>query len=356
MKELKILLLHLIIASSILSCRTEESELIETPTEDTIKTNSLIANLMKRTTSNDGSVDNIIDYANCFTVKLPISVTANGVQLTIYTANDYDDIEFIFDEFDDDNDTIIISYPITIILEDYSEVSISNSTELLSYSSNCHGENVLDDDIECLDFIYPISASVFNINNELIDTIYLNNDNELYHFIDQIDLNDIVTLNFPISVVLYDDSQLTLNSLIELETTIINFTNTCDEDDDYDYNDDDCDNCTPVELESFLTSCSNWTVDKLERSGNDYDDLYDNYFFNFYNDGSIVVDYPGGTDYGTWITSGTGNNIEVVINIPDLPYCNNNWILHEIEERTGETKIDLRVGGDDRLRYESTCN
>jgi len=356
MKVLKILTLCLLVATSISSCRTEESELIETPTDDTIQPNSSIANLMKRTTSNDGSVDNIIDYANCFTVQLPISVTANGVQLTIYTANDYDAVEYVFDEFDDDNDTIIISYPITIILEDYSEVIISDSTELLSYSSNCLGENVMDDDIECLDFVYPISASVFNINNELIDTVYLYEDNELYHFIDQIDANDIVTLNFPITVVLFDSSQIVLNSLTELETAINDSSNSCDEDDDYDFNDDDCDNCTPVELESFLTDCSNWIVDKLERNGNDYDDLYDDYFFNFYTDGSIVVDYPGGTDYGTWITSGTGNNIEVVIDIPELPYCNNNWILHEMQQQTGETKIDLRVGGGDRLRYESTCN
>jgi hypothetical protein len=141
-----------------------------------------------------------------------------------------------------------------------------------------------------------------------------------------------------------------------LELAINNFSDSCDEDDDYDFNDDDCTNCTPTELESILTTCSNWTVDKLERNGNDYDDYYNGYVFNFFTDGSVAVDYSGGTDYGTWAASGTGNNIQVVIDIPDLPYCNNNWNLHEIEQYSGETKVDFRVGGDDRLRYESTCN
>lgn len=348
--------LILIVAISMLGCRTEETEFIETPTEETIQPNSTIADLIKRTTTNDGSIDNIIDYANCFTVKLPISVNVNGVQLDINTTNDYNAIEYHIDAFDDDDDIIIISYPITIIFEDYTEIAVPNNTELMSYASNCLGENVHDDDIECLDLQYPISASVFNVNNELIDTVYLNSDSELYLFIDHIDVSDIVSLNFPITIILFDNSQLVLNSLSELEAAINNFSNSCDEDDDYDFNDDDCDNCTPTELESILTNCPNWIVDKLERYGNDYDNYYDGYVFNFFTDGTVVVDYSGETDYGTWSSSGTGNAIQVSIDIPDLPYCNNTWNLHGIEQYSGETKVDFRVGDDDRLRYESNCN
>ena len=47
MKVFKILTLCLLVASSILSCRTEESELIETPTDDTIQPNSSIAQHVK---------------------------------------------------------------------------------------------------------------------------------------------------------------------------------------------------------------------------------------------------------------------------------------------------------------------
>ena len=241
-------------------------------------------------------------------------------------------------------------------MPDFSEVIVNNYAELNQNAANCNGENEVDDDIECLDFEYPIGMSIFNTNNELIETISIQNDNALYNFIENIDSNDIVVVSFPITVIVFDGTQITINDLNELETTINNFSDSCDEDDDYDYNDDDCNNCTPNQLEDILINCTNWIVDKLERNGTDYDDVYNGYTFNFFSDGSLTSVYNSNNYYGTWSTNGTGNDITVVIDIPDLPLCNNNWRLHEIESVTGETKVDLRVGDDDRLRYESSCN
>ena len=355
----KFKLMSLMLVSVIIlftACRKEEFEYIAPPTEENLQQNTAAANLLQRTSLKDGSKDNIIDRSNCFTIQLPVTVIANGMTIEVVNENDYNSIEAIFDAYDDDTDTLDIQFPITIILADYTEVVIYDALELLSYSSQCHGENENDDDIECIDFVYPITASFFNTNNEVIDIISINSDQELYDFIQAIDVNDIITINFPITVTLYDGNTIIINSLSELVTTINNFINDCDEDDDYDYNDDDCNNCTPNLLTDILTNCSDWIVDKLERDDEDYDDLYDGYTFNFLTDGTIVVNYLSNTYYGTWIASGTANNITVVIDIPSLPYCNNNWYLHEIQQVPGESKVDLRVGDDDRLRYESTCN
>ena len=335
------------------SCRTEEVESIQTPTEDTLNGN--VASLMQRTSLNDGSNDNIIDNANCFNIQFPVTVIVNGIEVVVNSDDDLEDIEDIFDEFDDDDDDLEINFPITIILADFTDIIIDDQNELESYSDDCNGENEVDDDIECIDFQYPITANVFNSSNEIIDTITITNDNELHDFIEDIDENDIITLNFPISVILSDGSSMTINSLSELESTIQNAEDDCDEDDDNDFNDDDCDNCTPNALEDLLTGCSNWIVDKLERNDVDLEDNYTGYVFNFSSDGSVVAEYDTNQYPGTWSTSGSGNNITVVIDIPSLPDCNNNWILHEIEESLGETNVDLRLG-DDRLRYESTCN
>ena len=51
------------------SCRTEETEIIEPPIEDNLTTNLVVASLMQKTSTNDGSKDNIIDKANCFNIK-----------------------------------------------------------------------------------------------------------------------------------------------------------------------------------------------------------------------------------------------------------------------------------------------
>ncbi len=49
------------------------------------------------------------------------------------------------------------------------------------------------------------------------------------------------------------------------------------------------------------------------------------------------------TVFGTWTTSGSGNNIEVIIDIPALPLCNNNWVLREVKNCTNETEIEYVI-------------
>ncbi|MFL1011218.1 hypothetical protein [Flavisericum labens] len=355
MNKIIILFLNLLIWTSFTSCRTEESEIIETPEEEALTSNSIVANLMQKTSTKDGSNDNIIDFANCFSIKLPVTVTANGQEISINSEEDYKIIEYIFDENDDDIDSISIAFPITIILYNFTEVSINSYSELVSYASNCNGENEADDDIECLDFKYPITAFLYNSNNEIIDAVTIDSDNSLYNFIKNLDSFDLVTIDFPLTINLLDGTEITVNNLIELENTINEYEDFCDEDDDFDYNDDDCNNCNQNDLIDYLVNCPDWQVDKLERYGNDYDDYYKGYTFNFSTEGTISVYYAGVTDYGTWSLSGTGQDMIITINIPNLPYCNNDWIVHEISQYS-ESKIDLRVGSDDRIRYENNCN
>lgn len=347
-------LLFILLAFS--SCRKEETEFIQEPEEEVLVANSNIATLIERTSSNDGSVDNIVDRANCFDIAFPYEVNVNGTPLTVNSQEDYAFIECVFDESDSDTDTLNINFPITIVLADFSEIIINNIAEFNTYSNGCNGENVADDDIECIDFQYPIEASTFNPNNELLETVILENDNDLFDFVQDINDDTIVTIDFPVTVILADNSEVIINNFTELETTIANAINTCDEDDDYDYNDDDCNDCTTAQVETLLTSCSNWQVDKLERNAMDYDDAYEGYDFNFFTDGTMSVFWNTTTVYGTWTTSGSGNNLEVLIDVPALPLCNNNWILHEIDNCSDDTKVDFRVGDDDRLRYENDCN
>ena len=339
----------------IASCRSEETEFIQAPEDEVLVANSSVASLMQKTSTNDGSKDNIVYNANCFNIKLPITVNANGNTIIINSEDDYKIIEYLFDEEDFDIDTISISFPITIILSDFTNVTINNYTELYNYSSTCNGENEIDDDIECLDFYYPITASLYNSNNEIIDSITITSDAQLYGFIKNLSNSDFVAITFPIKVTLYDGTELTINNLVELKNLIETYDNNCDEDDDYDYNDDDCNDCNQDQLLDVLTNCSGWEVDKLKRYGNDYDNYYDDYTFNFYPNGTLSVYWDGITAYGTWVASGEGNNMVVTVNIPGLDYCNNDWVLHEISKYT-ETKIDLRVGDNDRLRYTKSCN
>ncbi|MBR9757630.1 MAG: hypothetical protein GYB39_06075 [Algicola sp.] len=350
------LLLWLFSLSIILTaCRKEEMELIETPNDDTLNPSSSVASVMKKVAMKDGSSDNIIDRANCLTVELPVTVIANGITLTINTTSDYNAIEAIFDDSFIDVDTLDIIFPINIILNDHTTVTVNNTTELSAYAASCNGENEFDDDIECIDFQYPLNIAVFNINNELIYTDSLTNDYDMHTFLASLSTDIIAQFEFPVALVLANNTVITANTFSEIETNILNHIDDCDEDDDYDYNDDDCPDCTPIYVTDILTGCSDWVVEKLERNGNDYDDLYTGYTFNFYTNNTISAYYSGNTVYGTWTADENNGVTTLTIDIPSLPYCNNNWTLHEVSAPPGETKVDLRVG-DDRIRYENFCN
>ncbi|MCL6266577.1 hypothetical protein [Flagellimonas myxillae] len=131
-----------------------------------------------------------------------------------------------------------------------------------------------------------------------------------------------------------------------------------DSDDDNsseDDGDDDCDSCTVDQLTEVLTACEDWFVDKLERNDTDLEGNFTGYDFNFTADGTVTVTSGMDSFSGTWEASGSGNNIQVVLSISDLSDIPDTWTLHEIELENGESKVDLRINGEDRLRFKNGC-
>ncbi len=190
----------------------------------------------------------------------------------------------------------------------------------------------------------------------MIDTITFTTDEELFYFLDDLDEADIVNINFPITVILSDGTEVSIPNLDALEEIIDDVKDDCDEDDDYDYNDDDCDNCSTDQLADFLTGCDGWYVKELERNDVDLDQQYTGYTFAFLADGTITVSTSTESFSGSWESSGTGNAIIVTLNIPDLPDFNDDWMLHELDQEGNELEVDLRMANDDRLKFRSSCN
>lgn len=337
------------------SCRSEENELIESPQDETLEANSRVANLLQRTAQNDGSEDNIIDNASCFDIDLPVTVNVNGLEIIVDSEDDLELIEDIFDEFDDDEDELEIFFPITIVLADFTEVTIEDIDQLEDFAEACGDENEYDDDLECADIQYPISASIFDTNNELIGTLEINDDEELYLFIDDLEDTQIVTIGFPIIVVLSDGTEVEAANLDQLEEILDDAEDDCDEDDDNDYNDDDCEYCTVGLLLDALVSCDDWYVDELERNDTDLQDEYDGFFFSFTEDGTIIVTDGVDEFEGSWSAEGDGEELFMIIDIPQLPDFNAVWLVNEIEFEDDSPEIDLEIGDDDELEFKSDC-
>ena len=329
------------------SCQDEVMEITEPNEEQTFEANSEVAELMSKVATFDGSKDNIIDGANELSLKLPVTVIANGEQIVVASEEDYNKIEANFDAFEDDDDSLEIVYPVTVTLRDHSDVDVNSRTELDALRDNSTDEE--DDDIECIDFKYPISFSVYDSNFQVIDVITVENDTQLYRFIHNLEPGILVSLNFPVTMIYADGSTIEVNSYLQLGRVILEARHSCDEDDDNDYNDDDF---TVERLNSLLVSCP-WLVHDIRRSDNDLRDDYFEYIIVFNEDGTVKVRARNGNVFvGIWETSITDHGAKINLEFDNLFDFTLNWFVYEIEEG----KIKLHTEGGNRIVLRKNCD
>lgn len=333
------------------SCQEEDSLVLDETQEENL-TFPMI-DLLTNLASNDGSVDNIIDGASCIEIVLPVIVIVNGLEITIDSHNDLQIIEAIFDNEIDDEDSLEIIFPITITLSDFTSIVINSEEELLFHSSECNEDNLSDEDIECLDFIYPITFSLFDTDAVAIDSVEINTDQELHDFLSQISENILVSLNYPVQVVLWDGSILSVSSQNELEIALEVAQDACDEDDDNDYNDDDNINQSLEELILQLTDCP-WEIETLVIDTTNFTDELANFYVDFNENFTISLFSDATIQYGVWSIVPEGDSFRISIDMEEVPNLSNNWLLHTIEE--GDNLIlDLR-NTIDILRLEDNCD
>lgn len=282
------------------SCQDEIVEVTLPNNQDTISANSNLSNLLSNVSSLNGSLDDIIDNASCFTIVLPVTIEINGSVFVVNSEDDYEIITAIFEEFTDDDDLLDIQFPITIILNDYTTIEIANQSDLEELVDQCLNDDELDDDIECIDFQYPIVFSVYNSNFQVTETVTILNDEELYNFIEDLDGGILASLNFPVTLILSDGSTIEVNNNVELEAAIEAADDTCDEDDTNE--EDDCDIET---INANIVECI-WSVESY--TGNDDLSVFT---FEFNSNGSVLISENGNYVDGNWETSETNEGLMV---------------------------------------------
>lgn len=314
-----------------ISCQKEISTIIQPNQDEVLNLNSAITLLVKNTVTFDGSKDNIIDNASCISIELPVTVVVNGTEIVINTEDDFEAIEAIFDAFSDDNDNLQIVFPIEIILSDFSKVLINNYDELSTYTMLCNGNNEYDEDIECIDFKYPIVLSVFNTESQISQTVTILNDEQFYNAIEAINNSQIIEIQFPITAILYDGTEEIISNMVSLQSALEEADNSCDEDDDNDYNDDDCIDCTVDEISNLLKTCR-WKISDLKTNGVENNEQYEDYMFTFLENGKVLLKDDDNEYEGSWAVFTENTKIIIQINFDNLPDFSLNWILNEIEE------------------------
>lgn len=326
------------------SCQKEDKEFIDETNEETITASSPLTFLLLRASQNAGDIDDIIDGNSCASVEFPITVIANGQKVILQNEDDLEIIEDIFDQFPNDVDTLEIIFPITVILDDFTDIIINNQEELDALILACESGGG-DDSISCLDFQYPITFFVYDNNQQQTGTVTVNSDLELFIFLQSLDSDDFISIDYPITVILDDGSTVEVNDNEQLQDLIE------DCDDNSGGNDDPID---PSEFEQNLTS-GVWYVTYFF---DDFDETSDfaGYEFTFATDNTAQATNGSNTVPGTWMYDG-GSTPDLDLffgNASPFDELDEDWDVIEATNEIIRLRDESGDGSIDYLTFERT--
>jgi len=286
------------------SCQKDGSGYLdEIDDEQTITVNSVLTRMLISASQNYGSADDIIDNSSCMSIVFPFTVYANNQQVLIESLDDIQFVEAIFDQYPNDTDTVDIVFPISIVYEDYTELEISNQGELVSVITNC--PNFIEDTYSCMEFVYPISCYVYNAAYEQIGFITLNNDLDWFDYLNYLDNDLVIAIDYQMTVLFNGQTVQVLNNQDLLNAfSLID----CDADDG---------GGIDPEIEAFrdVMKDGTWYISQFFDNGTDETTDYLGYDFTFLE--SITVYATNGTLNleGFWFLTSEGGELNLNFNM-----------------------------------------
>ncbi|WP_289061663.1 hypothetical protein [uncultured Zobellia sp.] len=329
------------------ACQDEEPFEESIDAEKTLTVDSATLELLKEAVSNDGSYDNIVDGASCFDIQFPYTVVVNNERLTIDSMEGLQVLEEFLDALEDFNSTMDIVFPVTVTMADYTEVTVGSREDLEKLVTQCV-EGGADADIECVDLVYPATVFTYNPDFQQTASVTVAHDAELRRFFAGLEDTDLVSFDYPVTLIYLDGTEVVVNSNTEISSILEQAKKACDEDDDNDYNDDDF---TKSQIDNVLIDCP-WNLIQVQTKAENQSEQYNSYALSFMEDGKVTAydKYGYGID-GDWSTFVEEYRVVVKINFEANDYFTNTWKVYEIKE--GKIKMFVE---DDSMVLEKNCD
>lgn len=187
--------LLLFVSLTIVSCQDDYS----VKEAEGLNNSSPLTALLASMAANDTTIDNVVDGTSCFSMKLPVDAVVNGTEMIIATQEDYKVVASIFDESDDDVDSISFTFPVTVVYPDYEEVTIQSENELTILKGVCDGDpDVISGD--CVAINFPVTLFVYHTGSQENQTRTLTSKQELYTNLQHLDNEEYYSLAYPLSL------------------------------------------------------------------------------------------------------------------------------------------------------------
>ncbi len=213
MKTIKLISVGLFMATfSLISCQKESLRITDEQQEESLVDDAQLLGLVRGVTAHDGSHDNIVDSSDCFSINFPYSCNVNGEVFLYQQASDLNDLY--------ETDDIQPVFPITLTYANYIEVTVSNQEEFQELITRCSSGLLYNDAIACVDFIYPISLSMYNADTLDFSTVTLDHDRMTFTELAAMTAKDVASINYPIFIQVLEGELFQINSNQELKAVI----------------------------------------------------------------------------------------------------------------------------------------
>ena len=262
------------------SCQDEiDNENGQNPNTNTA--NSTTASNLERSAMFDGSFDDFLDGTPCSSILFPVTAIVNDTQITLLSEADYSLVLNLLGQFS--NDEIVLQFPLSVRLSNYTEVEVANQSEYDALVNTC---NQLEEEgkaaINCLDIDFPITILTYSLNLDQTGSVVIESEQELYNYMDNFSNSELFSVNYPITATLKGESNtvVEITSDLDLQSKInecLEYENTISEA-EKDAN----------TLEDILVS-GIFKVQSFVTAGVDKATDYANYTIDFANDFSVTA-------------------------------------------------------------------
>ncbi|KAF2329031.1 hypothetical protein [Flavobacterium daemonense] len=301
----------------LLSCQNEMDEQVNT-TQGTVTNASPLTSYLQRVAMVQTVEDNVIDGSTYCTIKPPYTVTVNNTQIAVNSPADYQKVIDNINASNSDDDVVKINFPVTMVYYNYIEKVIPNESDFNSLINYWNQYPDLLSKINGLNINYPITINIYNSASQAASSTSITSDKAFFNFIKDLTGSQYISLQYPISIVDYNNQTKSITSNLDFENAIKYAIDYCPEN-----------NIVTLDFTNTITNGS-WQI-PYYYADSDKTASYAGYSFTFKSDKTVIASKGASSETGQWDTKLQNGVREVQLNFNSdlLKKLNDNWKLFE---------------------------
>lgn len=198
-----------------------QSEVDDVQGENPNTANSATGSNFKRTAMYDGSFDDFIDGTSCSSILFPANVVVNGVQVSLLSQLDYQQVISILGQYNNDQDAVTLRFPLRVKTSNYTEITVNNQTEYNAIVNTCSTAQTSGQGaISTIKIDFPITILTYNISLQQTGSVVITSEQQLYAYIANMSTAELFSVQYPMMVTLVDGTKTIVSSNAEFQAAI----------------------------------------------------------------------------------------------------------------------------------------